>query len=151
MKRIQFTILALFLAGSAFVGAAFAETGTAAVAPPVQLTADQQVAFGQLVAIRGEKLSQRVGHMLDDARREADIIKVTCVDHKLTEINATLGDATNHLTLLTKAVDTDARNHEYTVITVLGSCPSTSPLMSSTGWPRMPPEAFRSSTAKTVP
>jgi hypothetical protein len=58
--------------------------------------------------------------MLEEARKESDIIKITCLDDKLTQINVNLRTAESRLDALRKAVDPDRRIHEYTVLTVLG-------------------------------
>lgn len=86
---------------------------------PAVSTADQVSAAETMVG-RGSTLSQRVTQMLDDARREADVIRVTCLNDKLTQINANLRTAQSRLGSLQKTVDADQRNHELTVLTVLG-------------------------------
>ncbi|MEY4581710.1 MAG: hypothetical protein RL701_6413 [Pseudomonadota bacterium] len=80
----------------------------------------EQVASAETMVSRGGVLSQRVTQMLDDARREADVIRVTCLNDKLTQINANLRTAQSRLASLQKTVDLDQRNHEMTVLTVLG-------------------------------
>jgi hypothetical protein len=85
---------------------------SAANAPP-QESADA-------IVQRGVNLSQRVSQMLDEARRDADMIRVTCLNDKLTQINANLRTAQGRLGNLQKAIDVDQRNHELTVLTVLG-------------------------------
>lgn len=121
MKKTQIAVLALFLAVGSSVGAAFAEDAPKPAAKPTApLSPSEQLAAAQAVVNQGNQLSQRVGHMLDDARREGDIIRLTCLNDKLTEINAILRSAQGRMGSLGKAVDADARNHESTVLTVLG-------------------------------
>ena len=48
------------------------------------------------------------------------MIRVTCLNDKLTQINANLRTAQGRFTNLQRTVDTDQRNHELTVLTVLG-------------------------------
>lgn len=97
-------------------------TGSVAAArqSQVQLSAAEQAAAADAIVAKGNALSTRVGQMLDDARREADMIRVTCLNDKLTQINANLRTAQTRLTSLTRTGDADQRNHELTVLTVLG-------------------------------
>jgi len=72
---------------------------------------------------RGEQISRRVLSMLDEARRERDIIRVTCLNDKLTQINAHRRSANDRFERLVEAdqiADRDRAQHEYTVLTVLG-------------------------------
>lgn len=71
---------------------------------------------------QASELSERVLGMLDEARRDGDIVRVTCLDDKLTQINAHLRTMGDRIESLSEAIDTgdDARrNHEFTVISVL--------------------------------
>lgn len=84
------------------------------------LTPAEQLAAGKQVVTQGEMLSKRVQWLLDQARRESDIIRVNCLNAKLAEVNANLRTAGARLEALEKAVDPDRRTHEYTLLTVLG-------------------------------
>ena len=75
---------------------------------------------GTQVVRRGESTGRSVRRMLEVARKAADIIRVTCLNDKLTQINANLKTAQSRLTALQAAVDPDRRAHEYTVLSVLG-------------------------------
>ena len=75
---------------------------------------------GTQVVRRGESTGRSVRRMLEVARKAADIIRVTCLNDKLTQINANLKTAQSRLTVLQAAVDPDRRAHEYTVLSVLG-------------------------------
>ncbi len=90
--------------------------GTEHVAP---LSNAEQVAQAQMMVSRGSDLSERVGHMLDAASREGDIIKVTCLNDKLTQINANVHTAQSRMASLQSAATNDERNHEFTVLSVL--------------------------------
>lgn len=71
---------------------------------------------------RGEDLSRRVQSMLDEARQERDIIRVTCINDKLTQVNANLRTAQQRAEQLNDAIDANdsgRRNHEFTVMIVL--------------------------------
>jgi len=88
-----------------------------------QLSASEQVAEAQATEERGTQIGRRVLSMLDEARRERDIIRVTCLNDKLTQINAHLRTLQSRRESLQEAVNTgdeSRRNHEFTVITVLG-------------------------------
>lgn len=72
---------------------------------------------------RGTDLSRRVSAMLDEARQESDIIRVTCVNDKLTQVNANLRTLEQRVEAFDDAIeamDNSRRNHEFTVIIVLG-------------------------------
>lgn len=87
------------------------------------LTPEEQVAEAQQIQERGMQISRRIQTMLDEARRERDIIRVTCLNDKLTQVNAnlrTLEDRMENLQQGVQAQDASRRNHEFTVITVLG-------------------------------
>lgn len=87
------------------------------------LTPQEEIAEAQRLLANGQSLSMRVQGMLDQARRESDVLRVTCLDDKLTQINAhvrTLGDRVGSLEDAVGLNDSDRTNHEYTVITVLG-------------------------------
>ncbi len=87
------------------------------------LSAEEQLEEARRIIARGEDLSRRVQSMLDEARQERDIIRVTCINDKLTQVNANLRTAEQRLEQLEDAVsaeDSSRRNHEFTVILVLG-------------------------------
>lgn len=87
------------------------------------LTPAQQLEEAHRVQQRGNDLSRRVSVMLDEARQERDIIRVTCVNDKLTQVNANLRTVELRVTNLEDAIeaqDSSRRNHEFTVIAVLG-------------------------------
>ena len=86
------------------------------------LSPEEQRQQGVLVVQRGEDLSRRVQSMLDEARQERDIIRVTCVNDKLTQVNANLRTAQQRFEQLNDAIaanDSGRRNHEFTVLIVL--------------------------------
>ncbi len=88
------------------------------------MTPADQIAEGQRLLSNGQSLSLRVQGMLDQSRREGDVLRVTCLDDKLTQVNAhvrTLGDRVEALQEAVRLADEARRNHEYTVIVVLGS------------------------------
>jgi len=127
VTALALAALGFGLAAAQSGGAATATTGgpdgEIAVQRQANLSGAQQIAEAQTIATRGEQISRRVSTMLDDARREQDIIRVTCLNDKLTQINAnnrTVGQRIESLQAAVDSSDPDRRNHEYTVLTVLG-------------------------------
>ncbi|MDH5674615.1 MAG: hypothetical protein OEZ06_20980 [Myxococcales bacterium] len=80
---------------------------------------EEQVQKGQEVVKRGTVLSKRVAQLLHEARNDGDIIKTTCLNDKLTQINANLRNAQERLEGLKEAADSERQLHEYTVLSVL--------------------------------
>jgi len=86
------------------------------------LSGPEQVARSEQYLTRMHNIRTRVQTMLGAARRERDIIKVTCLNDKLTQIDVNSRTATDRLQSLQDAVgrhDDGARNHEFTILTVL--------------------------------
>jgi hypothetical protein len=82
--------------------------------------AAEQAAAARAAIQRGSVLAQRISAMLEEARREADIIRVTCLNDKLTQVNANMRTAQSRMSAFETATDPDQRNHEATVLSVLG-------------------------------
>jgi hypothetical protein len=137
MTKRRLLIGAFAVAVLATGGLAFAQTGDGEPEPTTteggegevevrqraELSGPEQVAEAEQIQTRGTQLSRRIAAMLDEARRERDIIRVTCLNDKLTQVNANLRTLTERMENLSQAVqaqDTSRRNHEYTVVTVLG-------------------------------
>ncbi|MBN1654664.1 MAG: hypothetical protein JXA30_12910 [Deltaproteobacteria bacterium] len=89
------------------------------VRPATNLPVEVQIEEGQAVVAYGKNLNERISNMLSEARKESDIIRITCLNDKLTQTNANLRNAQQRLKALTDAVDRETRNHEYTVLMVL--------------------------------
>ncbi|MDD9937558.1 MAG: hypothetical protein OXT09_28355 [Myxococcales bacterium] len=86
----------------------------------VPKTQQEQVAAGRSIVKRGTILSKRVRHALNGARKDNDILMVTCLNDKLTQINANLKSAKERLENLGAAVEPGQAAHEYKVLTVIG-------------------------------
>lgn len=102
-------------------------TGTTGSGTNVRVGADlspaDQLTEGQRILSNGQSLSSRVQGMLDQSRIDGDVLRVTCLDDKLTQVNAhvrTLGDRVEALQEAVRLADEARRNHEFTVIVVLG-------------------------------
>lgn len=95
--------------------------GTAA-SPPTKrvVNSAEQAATARAVLQRAQVLAQRISQMLEEARREADIIRVTCLNDKLTQVNANMRTAQTRMSAYDNAADPEQKNHEATVISVLG-------------------------------
>ncbi len=85
------------------------------------LTGPEQVREASHVVDMVTSIRRRVSDMLDRARQERDIIKVNCLNDKLTQIDVTLRSAREHQDLLQTALglNSDAqRNHEFALMTI---------------------------------
>lgn len=99
------------------------ESGAVEVVRRADLSPQQQVEEAEAILRRGRDLSRRIAGVLDEARQESDIIRITCVNDKLTQINANVRTLESRIQSLRDAVeaeDASRRNHEYTVVSVLG-------------------------------
>jgi hypothetical protein len=82
----------------------------------------EQIAQGDAIVRRASQLAERLSKMLDEARREKDIMRANCVNRKLTEVNANTRNVEQRAAALKAAAQTNdeaRRSHEYTVLTVL--------------------------------
>ena len=102
--------------------AAAQSTGTTVRAggKPVATRTVDLVAQGAAIVRRGLSSARQVQRLIDEARKQSDIIRVTCLDDKLAQINANLRTAEGRLKALRSAVDPGRRQHEHTVLTVVG-------------------------------
>lgn len=104
-------------------GAAGSSQGELGVQTRAQLSSEDQLDQAESIVRRGNQLAERLSRMLDEARREKDILRANCVNRKLTEANANVRNVEQRQRALRDAAatgDESRRNHEYTVMTVLG-------------------------------
>jgi hypothetical protein len=132
-QRISMTlrlIAAAVLAGGLSAGVALAQNEDDEQEPDADvrfrresnLTGAEQVSRGEQYLQGMRNIRTRVQTMLGAARRERDIIKVTCLNDKLTQIDVNSRTARDRLESLRGAVgrnDDSARNHEFTIMSVL--------------------------------
>ena len=132
-RRISTTLrlmAAFVLAGGLSAGVALAQNQGKGDEPDADvqfrrqanLTGPEQVARGEQYLGVMRNVRTRVQTMLGAARRERDIIKVTCLNDKLTQIDVNSRTARDRLQSLRDAVgrnDNSARNHEFTIMSVL--------------------------------
>lgn len=87
-----------------------------------QVSSAEQLQQADAIARRGNQLAERMTRMLDEARRDKDILRANCVNRKLTEVNANVRNVDQRAKALKDAAaagDDGRRNHEFTVLTVL--------------------------------
>ena len=85
--------------------------------------ADQLREGGHVIEIVSG-MRRRVSDLLDRSRQERDIIKVNCLNDKLTQLDVTLRSTREHQDLLQTAVSINndgQRNHEFTLLTIFRS------------------------------
>ena len=86
------------------------------------VTPEEQLREASAISSRASKLAERLSKMLDEARRERDIMRANCVNRKLTEVNANTRNVEQRMRALrdaSAAGDDARRSHEFTVLTVL--------------------------------
>ncbi|MDB4987504.1 MAG: hypothetical protein JWN04_2682 [Myxococcaceae bacterium] len=108
-------------------GAPTAAGTTSVEVGPVQtraaVTPAEQLAQADVISRRADQLAQRLSKMLDESRRDKDILRANCVNRKLTEVNANTRNIQQRAQALRDANATNdeaRRGHEFTVLTVLG-------------------------------
>ena len=87
------------------------------------ITDADMLAEAEAVEGRATRLSSRMMRMLDESRQDRDIIRVTCLNAKLTETHATQSSIEARAAAVRESInsgDSSRRNHEYTVLSVLG-------------------------------
>jgi hypothetical protein len=94
---------------------------------PVQtkaaVTPAEQMSQADAISKRATQLATRLTKMLDESRRDKDIMRANCVNRKLTEVNANTRNIEQRKQALKDANSTNdeaRRSHEFTVLTVLG-------------------------------
>jgi hypothetical protein len=127
LKKVAVAVLgAALLVLAGFAGHVQAQasagtpTSTSTSTRRVAVDSAEQTANVRGVVQRGAVLAQRLSMMLEEARREADIIRVTCLNDKLTQTNANMRTAQTRLAAFESAPDTEQKSHEATVLNVLG-------------------------------
>lgn len=139
-KNAIYRSFKMLLLGSALLGGGilaqdeFSETvGEATMTPEengtnlpartrAQLSPEQQKEQAIKIKERAEGISKKVSSMLDEARRENDVLRVTCLNDKLTQINTNMKTLESRLSGLEDAINignASRRDHEFTIITVV--------------------------------
>lgn len=132
-RLVQRSVLGLVMAVGLSVGVAGAQTptnnqnqGNAEIAnrQTANLSGPDQLREATTVVENITATRRRVSDMLDRARQERDIIKVNCLNDKLTQVDVTLRATREHQELLQTAVSISndgARNHEFSLINIYRS------------------------------
>lgn len=95
-----------------------AEVGQRRVA---NLSGPDQVREANAIVEEVRRIRRQVSDRLDESRVAEDIIKVNCLNDKLTQIDVTLRSAQEHQELLSTAVSSNndgQRNHEFVLMTI---------------------------------
>ena len=134
--RWVFPVAVLAYLVSAEAGAG-AQTAPAATAPPstagdangqvgfqrkTSLTPEEQLAESAKHLGRMEQAAAGVRKMLEEARKQRDVVKTLCLNDKLSQVDVAIRSGRDRRTQLTAAVsrkDTELANHEFTILTVL--------------------------------
>jgi hypothetical protein len=112
---------------AAALGTADAQTGAPAAADlttqrDVNLTPEQQLAQARGFGPAMEQGRRRVAADLEQARTKRDVVKVLCLNDKLSQIDVAIRSAEDRLTQLQAAVDqksVDRARHEFQIMKVL--------------------------------
>jgi DNA-binding FrmR family transcriptional regulator len=86
------------------------------------LTPQEQLAEGAKHLSRMEGAAGGVRKMLEEARRQRDVVKTLCLNDKLSQIDVAVRSARDRRQQLQAAVnrnDVELSNHEFTIMTVL--------------------------------
>ena len=123
MARSKWAFATIGLGAVLVFGSAPAQTGgTGEVKTPSATTPGDQTALAEQYIAKMQASSTRVRHLLDEARRNKDVVKTTCLSDKLAQIEVALKSARERSASLKAAIargDTDVRNHEFSVMNVL--------------------------------
>jgi hypothetical protein len=86
------------------------------------LTPQEQLIESQKHVSRMDGAAGGVRKMLEEARRQRDVVKTLCLNDKLSQIDVAIRSARDRRTQLQSAVgrnDVELSNHEFTILTVL--------------------------------
>lgn len=121
LQRKWLVALPLVVAGA--LGTAAAQTtATPEVKAGAKVSPDEQTKAADALVGRLQASSTRVRHLLDEARRQKDVVKTTCLSDKLSQIEVATKSAKERQSSLNAAIarnDVDQRDHEFAVVNVL--------------------------------
>jgi len=123
---VSYGVTALVLVGASAVlaeqGGAPSDDDEAALEQEAVLSPAQQRAWAGEQAQDMEELATRLQALLDDARRDRDIIKVTCLNDKLTQLGANIRSFQGRIDQHEAAVregNEELRDHLYRLMVIL--------------------------------
>ncbi|CAN5923913.1 hypothetical protein BH11MYX4_BH11MYX4_37350 [soil metagenome] len=99
-----------------------AGTGTVGFQRKTSLTPQEQLAESAKHLGRMEQAAAGVRKMLEEARKQRDVVKTLCLNDKLSQVDVAIRSGRDRRTQLTAAVgrnDAELANHEFTILTVL--------------------------------
>jgi len=97
-------------------------SGTVGFQRKTQLTPQEQLAESAKHLGRMEQAAGGVRKMLEEARKQRDVVKTLCLNDKLSQIDVAIRSGRDRRQQLQAAVqrnDTELGNHEFTILTVL--------------------------------
>ena len=109
-------------AGSAGSAGGVAGEGTVGFQRKTSLTPQEQLAESARHLGRMEQAAAGVRKMLEEARKQRDVVKTLCLNDKLSQIDVAIRSGRDRRTQLTSAVgrnDVELSSHEFTILTVL--------------------------------
>lgn len=115
-KLVRLVMFLCVIVGLVSAVAAQGTTGAPASAPS---NAETQIAEGEAIVANGIALSEQVNSLIRDATDDNDMMMVTCLTDKLTEIDGNVDIAKARLAEMRKATDAGTRVHEGTVLSVV--------------------------------
>jgi len=108
--------------GGAGAGAGAGASGTVGFQRKTQLSPQEQLGEAQKHVGRMEQAAGGVRKMLEEARRQKDVVKTLCLNDKLSQVDVAIRSGRDRRTQLQAAVsrnDAELSNHEFTILTVL--------------------------------
>ncbi|MFH1438499.1 MAG: hypothetical protein ABIJ56_22510 [Pseudomonadota bacterium] len=124
-KIIKITLLAFVFSIAAFAEEAGEEGGQDTAESKVdaaKMSNEQMTQKADTTLTKLRDIRKYVQNLLDQARKAKDIIKITCLNDKLTQINVNIRTYEDRMQALgnsMKTGDKAARNHEFNVLVVL--------------------------------
>ncbi len=109
-------------AAGAAAGGAGDQSGTVGFQRKTSLTPTEQLGESSKHLARMEQSAGGVRKMLEEARRQRDVVKTLCLNDKLSQIDVAIRSGRDRRTQLEAAVkrnDAELSNHEFTILTVL--------------------------------
>jgi len=98
------------------------QSGTVGFQRKTSLTPTEQLGESSKHLARMDQSAGGVRKMLEDARRQRDVVKTLCLNDKLSQIDVAIRSGRDRRTQLEAAVkrnDAELSNHEFTILTVL--------------------------------
>ena len=98
------------------------QSGTVGFQRKTSLTPQEQLGESAKHLARMEQSAGGVRKMLEEARKQRDVVKTLCLNDKLSQIDVAIRSGRDRRTQLQAAVgrnDAELSNHEFTILTVL--------------------------------